>query len=160
MRHPLKLSATGRYAEGLVELPGLWAGTDLAPPSGQRPAVYQTKGVVGVEADLEVVQGAAWIAIQLDKAARYQELVRQLIEQGALALAPGAMPRLATKSAAGMFDRLPLVEWGIQPLRVPGGTYAVDASEVARRFEEVGTRLPQSTWAALDAWTQAERNDR
>ena len=122
MRHPLKLSATGRYAEGLVELPGLWAGTDLAPPSGQRPAVYQTKGVVGVEADLEVVQGAAWIAIQLDKAARYRELVRQLIEQGALALAPGAMPRLATKSAAGMFDRLPLVEWGIQPLRVAGGT--------------------------------------
>ena len=37
---------------------------------------------------------------------------------------------------------------------------AVEASEVARHFEEAGTRLPQSTWAALDAWTQAERNDR
>lgn len=164
MRHPLSLSASGRYAEGLVELPGLWSGSDLTAPTGQRPAVYQAKGAVGFEADLEVVQGAAWIAIQLDKASRYRELVRRLIEQGLLALAPGALTRPATKSASGLFESLPLGEWAVAPLRVPGGTYSVSASDVARRFEAAHTPLSQSTWALLDAQikqeTEAVRNDR
>ncbi len=160
MRHPLRLSHSGRYAEGLVELPGVWSGSDLTPPSGQRPAVYQAKGLIGIEADLELGPGQAWIALQLSLASRYRELVRKLIEQGLLALAPGALTRPATKSASGLFESLPLSEWAVAPLRVPGGTYAVDASEVARHFEEVGTRLPQSTWAALAAWTQHERNEK
>jgi len=122
--------------------------------------MFQAKGAVGVEADLEVVQDASWVAIQLDRASKYRELVRRLIEQGLLALAPGALTRPATKSASGLFESLPLTEWHVAPLRVAGGSYAVDASEVARHFEEVGTRLPQSTWAALDAWTAAERNEK
>ncbi len=160
MRHPLRLSHSGRYAEGLVELPGVWSGSDLTPPSGQRPAMFQAKGAVGVEADLEVVQDASWVAIQLDRASKYRELVRRLIEQGLLALAPGALTRPATKSASGLFESLPLAEWHVAPLRVPGGAYAVSAADVGRHYEEAGTPLPPSTLAALAAWAQAERNER
>jgi hypothetical protein len=84
------------------------------------------------------------------------EVVEQLLKAGGLSLAALTMPRLASK-AYGLVEQ-PLVGWDLVPLRVPGSSYAVDASEVARRFEEVGTRLPQS-WAALDAWAQAERNE-
>ncbi len=160
MRHPLRLSHSGRFAEGFVELPGLWSGSDLTPPSGQRPAVFQAKGAVGVEADLEVVQDASWVAIQLDRASKYRELVRRLIEQGLLALAPGALTRPATKSASGLFESLRLSEWAVAPLRVPGGTYAVSAADTARRFMEAGSPLPQSTQEALAAWTQHERDQK
>ncbi len=159
MRHPLQISRSGNFAEGLIELAGLSSDTDLSPPSGQRPAVFQAKGVVGIEANLELVPGAAWVALQLDRASRYKELVRRLIEQGLLALAPGALPRSATKSAAGLFETLPLTEWHVAPLRVPGGAYAVSAADVGRHYEEAGTPLPPSTLAALAAWAQAERND-
>ncbi len=118
------------------------------------------KGAIGFETDLELGPGAAWVAVELAKASRYRELIRQLIKQGLLSLGAGAMPRLATKSMSGLFEYLPLAEWHVAPLHVPGGTYAVDASEVARRFMEVGTPLPISTQEALAAWTQAERNDR
>ena len=114
MRHPLRLSASGRFAEGLIELAGLSSDTDLSLP-GQRPAVLETKGMVGIEADLELGPGQAWIALQLSLASRYKELVRQLIEQGALALAPGALTRPATKSASGLFEILPLAEWPSRP---------------------------------------------
>ncbi len=87
-------------------------------------------------------------------------MIRRLIAQGALSLVPGAMPRLATKSASGLFATLPLREWGIQPLRVVGGSYAVSPGAIARNFEEAGTPLPPSTQAALAAWIAAERIDR
>jgi len=164
MRYPLQLSRSGRYIEGIVELAGLHPGTDLMLPPGQRPAVYEAKGIVGTETDLEVGADAAWVALQLQKSSRYWEWITKLIGDGALALAPGALPRLATKSASGQYDRLPLVEWGIGPLRVPGVGYAVSASDVARRFEAAHTPLSGATWAFLDAQitqeTEAVRNDR
>ncbi len=164
MRHALRLSSSGRFAEGIIELAGLHAGTDLMLPTGQRPAVYGGKGVVGIEADLEVGTDAAWVALQLEKSSKYWAWITQLIGEGEIALTPGALPRLATKSASGIYSRLPLVEWGLAPLRVPGLGYAVSAADVAQRFEEARTPLPEATWAFLDAQitqeTEARSNDR
>jgi len=160
MRHALALSRSGHYAEGIVELPGLWSGSDLTPPEGRRPALFEAKAQVGIEADLELGPGQAWIALQLSLASRYRELVKKLIEEGQLALAPGRLIRPATKSASGLLASLPLSEWHVAPLRVAGSSYAVDASAIARHFMEVGTRLPTSTQEALAAWAAAERNDR
>ncbi len=158
MRYPLRISSSGNFAEGLVEVPGIFSGTDLTLP-GQRPALLEAKGVIGHETDLELGPGAAWVAVELAKASRYRELIRKLIEQGLLALAPGAMPRLATKSMSGLFASLPLAEWHVAPLRVAGSSYAVSAADVGRHYEEAGTPLPPSTLAALAAWAKIERTD-
>jgi len=160
VRYPLQLSRSGDFIEGLVDLPSVDAGTDLMLPTGCRPAVYTSKGVVGTEADLDVGLGQAWVAVELAKASRYKEWIRKLIAQGLLALGPGALPLLATKSAAGLYTSLPVVEWGIGPLHVPGGGYAVSSADIVRRFEQVGAHLPPETWQWLDAQAaqEAERN--
>ncbi len=109
MRYPLTLSRTG-FLEGMVELPrGVASATDLVLPPGERPAVYEA-GKVGQEVDLNVDSGQAWVALQLEKSHRYWQHIRDLVAARKLALTPGGLPHLATKTA-GIYTRLPLVEW-------------------------------------------------
>ena len=161
MRHPAALTRGG-FIEGYVPFDSRLTtetALDWLPHGTKRAAILDATGKrVGLEVEVDSMTDGLWLAAQLDKASRYREFVEQLLKAGSLSLAALTMPRLASKTY-GLVEQ-PLVGWDLVPLRVPGGTYAVDASEVARRFEEGGTRLPQSTWAALDAWVQAERNDR
>ncbi len=70
------------------------------------------------------------------------------------------LTRPATKTASGLYERLPLVDWRLVPLVEAGATYAVSAADIARRFEEAGTGLPAATWALLDdrIEQEAQRN--
>ncbi len=118
---------------------------------------------MGREADLDVYDGQAWVAIQLDKAARYWEYVQAMVKAGKLALTPylsQQLARFARKSASGLYTALPLDEWGIGPLRVQGGAYSVAAADAVARMEASGVALKQSVWDALDAAAAAEAKER
>jgi len=160
MRHPATLTRGG-FVEGFVPF-GSRLTTETALdwlPHGKRAAILDETGKrVGLEVEVDSMTDGLWMAAQLDKANRYREFVEQLLKAGSLSLAALTMPQLASKTY-GLVEQ-PLVGWDLVPLRVPGGTYAVDASEVARHFEAVGTPLPTSTWAALAARASHERNER
>ena len=159
MRHPAALTRGG-FVEGFVPFDSRLT-TETALdwlPHGKRAAILDAvRQRVGLEVEVDSMTDGLWLAAQLDKASRYREFVEQLLKAGGLSLAALTMPRLASK-AYGIVEQ-PLVGWDLVPLRAAGATYAVDASEVARHFEEAGTPLPSTTWAALDAWTQAERTN-
>ncbi len=160
MRHPATLTRGG-FVEGFVPF-GSRLTTETALdwlPHGKRAAILDETGKrVGLEVEVDALTDGLWLAAQLDKANRYREFVEQLLKAGSLSLAALTMPRLASK-AYGLVEQ-PLVGWDLVPLRAAGGTYAVSAAEVARRFEEAGSPLPSTTQAALDAWAQAERNEK
>ncbi len=164
MRFPAGLTRGG-YVEGFVPYGGrLTTETDLDwLPHGKRAAILDETGKrVGLEVEVDPMADGLWMAAQLDKSSRYREFVEQLLRAGRLSLAALTMPQIASK-AYGIVEQ-PLVGWDLVPLVQAGGTYAVAAADIARRFEQIGTPLPQATWAFLDAQikqeTAAERNEK
>ncbi len=160
MRHPATITRGG-FVEGFVPF-GSRLTTETAldwlPHGTKRAAILDATGKrVGLEVEVDSMTDGLWLAAQLDKSNRYREFVEQLLKAGSLSLAALTMPRLASK-AYGLVEQ-PLVGWDLVPLRAAGGTYAVSVADVAQRFEEAGSPLPSTTWAALDAWAAAERGN-
>lgn len=167
---PAELSRSGDYIAGEVAL--------LAPidPDARRRAVYPPpsalRTAVGREADFELDSSErAWLAVELDKAGRYRELIQSMARAGQLALRPGY-----TASASGLYQP---TSWALHGLHYSQAMELLEkdpgvhlADKMWSALDGAGTvaaivkiieddqiaRLPTHIWAELDRLVAAERN--
>jgi len=171
---PVELSKSGDYIAGEVLLPA------PVDPDGRRQALYPAASVfktpVGWESDFELDAGErAWVAIQLDKSARYHELIQRMAGAGQMALRPGP-PGGYSASASGLYAPTSWALLGVyhaQAMQLLEQHRAVhlaaalwsrldaagSASAIVRLIEDDPiARLPTHIWTELDRLAAAERN--
>lgn len=113
----------------------------------RRPLIYQhgldhtgtLKGidaVVGVVDEYELDEIGLWIVAQLDLRHRYKEAIMHLVDEHALNLSSGALPRFVERTADGFIKTWPIVEVTLSP--VPAEFRLADVVQVKAAYEAIG----------------------
>jgi len=113
---------------GKRDLQGEWFSkrTDLHLewfPTDGRPVLYHhglddklSGGLIGRQTSHEVDEDGLWVEVQLEKRGKYVELLRQLLDKGALGFSSGALPSLVkTDKSSGEILSWPWVELSTTP---------------------------------------------
>lgn len=135
----MTLDMTVKFAEGsdtIIEGYGVPFGLDLDGqqftaksdlcldwfPKGGRPILYQhgfdetvKMAAIGHELESELRDEGLWVRAQLDKASKYYERVKQLVEKNALGWSSAAPDHKAKVAKDGHIDRWPVIEYSLTP---------------------------------------------
>ena len=116
-----------------------WAHRPLLYQHGLDYALKGSDAVVGTMDDYELDEIGLWIQGQLDLRHRYKQAIEELIDQKALNLSSGALPRFVERSSEGWIKTWPIVEATLTP--TPAEYRLADVVLVKAAFEAIGEEL-------------------
>lgn len=137
------------------------AGTDFATAwyktrpllyhHGMDPEIGPEK--IGEVFEAKTTDAGIWVRTQLDKAHRYYEFIKQLVDQQALGFSSGAVPHLVKTDKDGRIKQWPWVELSLTPTPANPNAiaYTVKASEALEHLASVDADIPEPLAAALKA---------
>jgi hypothetical protein len=116
----------------------------------RRPLLYQhgldhtlkgTDAIVGTVDTYELDDIGLWIEAQLDTRHRFKQAIETLINEKALNLSSGALPRFVERSPDGFIKTWPIVEATLTP--TPAEYRLADVVLVKAAFEAIGEELKE-----------------
>jgi hypothetical protein len=134
------------------------AKTDLCSdwwPAGGRPILYDHGfdstvkfAAIGHEIESEMTDEGLWVRAQLDKASKYYNRVKKLIEKGVLGWSSGAPDHKVKMGTDGVWARWPAVEFSLTttPAKPNRVAYAMKSAEVDQALTDV--EIPEPLTAA------------
>lgn len=165
----MTLDMTVKFAEGsdtIIEGYGVPFGMDLDGqqftaksdlcldwfPNGGRPILFHhgfddtvKMAAIGREIESELRDEGLWVRAQLDKASKYYNRVKQLVEKGVLGWSSGAPDHKVKVAGDGHIDLWPPVEFSVTPTPSKPNTVAVamKSAQVLEALEAVKTEIPE-----------------
>lgn len=196
----MTLDMTVKFAEGsddIIEGYGVPFGLDLDGqqftaksdlcldwfPKGGRPILFHhgfddtvKMSAVGHEIGSEMQEAGLWVRAQLDKASKYYERVKQLVEAGAVGWSSAAPDHKVKIAKDGTIERWPVIEFSLTPTPAKPNlvAYAMKSEQAAdlmpADIEQTheGDTVPESladhseqVLAGMKAWVERmeERSD-
>lgn len=126
-------------------------------PADGRPVLYHhgqdedvNGGLIGRQTSHQVDEDGVWVEVQLERRNKYVELLRRLLEKGALGFSSGALPSLVKTLKSGEIISWPWVELSTTP--TPASLDARIASKYLATLD-----VDAGYAAAIDARAQFER---
>lgn len=122
-------------------------------PNGGRPVLFHhgfdetiKMAPIGRELEAKTTDAGLWIRAQLDKASKYYERIKPLIDAGALGWSSAAPDHKVKIAGDGHIDRWPLVEHSLTPTPSKPNTvaYAMKSAQVLEALEAVKAEIPES----------------
>ena len=132
------------------------AKTDLCPswfPNGGRPILYHhgfDKTVkfeaIGHEIESTVTDDGLWVRAELDKASKYYNRVKKLVEKGSVGWSSGAPDHKVKMGEGGTYDRWPPVEFSLTPTPAfPNNVaFAMKSAQVMELLEDSDVEIPEA----------------
>ena len=165
----MTLDMTVKFAEGsdtIIEGYGVPFGLDLDGqqftaksdlcldwfPNGGRPILFHhgfdetvKMAAIGREIESEMRDEGLWVRAQLDKASKYYNRVKQLVEKGVLGWSSGAPDHKVKVAGDGHIDLWPPVEFSLTPTpsKPNSVAYAMKSAQVLEALEAVKTEIPE-----------------
>jgi hypothetical protein len=143
---PFGLDLDGQQFTAKSDLCGDWF------PKGGRPILYQhgfdktvKMAAVGHEIESTLMDDGLWVRAELDKASKYYNRVKQLVEQGAVGWSSAAPDHKVKVAKDGHIDLWPVVEFSLTPTPAKPNlvAYAMKSSDAVSLFEATGTEMPE-----------------
>jgi hypothetical protein len=132
------------------------AKTDLCPswfPNGGRPILYHhgfDKTVkfeaIGHEIESTVTDAGLWVRAELDKASKYYDRIKKLVEKGSVGWSSGAPDHKVKMGNGGTYDRWPPVEFSLTPTPAfPNRVaYSMKSEQVMELLEDSDVEIPEA----------------